>query len=293
MEVWLDGAVLDLSLEEERYLSEVLSGLEEWLRARGLGLEKVLCDGAEVILPVDGGSDRELGEVSRLDLFSCPDEGSADREGTLRDQVFETLRSFFEVALEALAEKRGEFLENLFSDSEQLIKLTKQHLGSRHFGVLERLELELRELEYFQNDFSCYTPAQIDSFSALLNRLTALFVKENAVSEEKKTVLVDWQQEAEELNSILKDLEEAPVILQRGGVAGILREVNRLGEFLEKLLEKSEVLGRSEISSFFQLLQPHLEELIRAISEEDIITIGDLLEYEIVPVLKDLNAALA
>ncbi len=84
----------------------------------------------------------------------------------------------------------------------------------------------------------------------------------------------------------IQQLEESFTQLQNGQVQDILYHVSELSLLLEQLLQQQELQYNYQIKKLFTQLGPFLKELSQAIETIDTVTFGDLIEYEIIPLLQ-------
>ncbi len=90
-----------------------------------------------------------------------------------------------------------------------------------------------------------------------------------------------------------QELEEALVQLQSGQTQQIFYYVSELSLLLEQLIEQQEIQGNKKLETVFNQITPFLKELANAIEETDTVNIGDLVEYEIIPLIQQIIDLLA
>ena len=57
---------------------------------------------------------------------------------------------------------------------------------------------------------------------------------------------------------------------------------------LEQLLQQQEIQGNKKLETLFNQMNPFLRELASAIEDTDTVNIGDLVEYEIIPLIQQI-----
>jgi len=287
LEIRINDQPLAFSLENERTLGEVLRGLEQWLA----GSELVLCEarwaGRDLLAsPAEEWSATAPEQVQRLEL-------TVRHASELRLENLRTLKEFLGAA-RAFAEapetgaaaelQRGYpyFLDSLrrhFSeaeiggelpglaalaaarDPEELCRLAPEAralLNGAASALEERIGLRL---------------AEVDDPRAALARLSA------------------------ELEAMAAGISEVSVLLATGRDRQAMETVVRFSELSQRLLRLLGTLGVPAVGGrepreFFEELNRVLQELLGAFQARDTVLIGDLLEYEIAPRFRQLQAVL-
>ncbi len=285
MEIRVNDQPLAFRLENERTLEEVVRGLESWLAGSGLVLCEARWAGRDLLaLPAGEWSATPPEQVERLEL-------TVRHASELRQENLRTLQDFLEAVRgfaldpqeQAAAElERGYpfFLDSLrrhFSEAEvggQLAELAplaagpgrlglqdagaRARLAAAASGLRERIGLRL---------------AETDDPRAALSRLAA------------------------ELEATAAGISEVSVLLATGRDRQAMETVVRFSELSQRLLSTLgrlgvPAVGGREPREFFAGLNRVLQDLLAAFQARDTVLIGDLLEYEVAPRLRQLQAVL-
>ncbi len=84
------------------------------------------------------------------------------------------------------------------------------------------------------------------------------------------------------------ELGEAVLQLQNGQIDQCLYCVSELSLLLEQLLQQVKSRENSRLPELFRQLNPFLQELTLAIGDTDTVSMGDLVEYEILPLIQQI-----
>jgi hypothetical protein len=287
MEIQVNNQLVDFTLEGERTLGEVVRGLERWLEGSPLVLYSVLLGGRELLnLPPEQWTATPQAEVGRLEVTVKHNEeliaanlrtvaeflamARTFNSGTEADPALseelarglphlaESLRRHFpapevDEGLAGLAARLSEAQPGAGSEDR------RRETGLRLEGLQNRVALRLEELE--------------DPRGAL-RRLVA------------------------DLAPCIEHAAEVSLLLQTGrdreAMAAIVH-FSELAQALVRLLEavKLPAIDGRPPQEYFGELNRILKELIEAFGAKDTVLIGDLMEYEIAPRLRQLQAVLA
>jgi hypothetical protein len=288
LEIRINDQPLAFRLEEERTLGEVLSGLERWLA----GAELVLCEarweGRDLLAsPAEEWSAAPPEQVQRLELtVRHASELRLENLRTLQEYL-QAVRAFAAArepqAGEAAELERGYpfFLESLrrhFSEAETGGELPGlAALGGSRPEALCRLGPEDR--------------ARLGEAATALAQRIAQRLQQ---ADDPRAALSGL---AAELEAAASGISEVSVLLATGRDRQAMEAVVRFSELCQRLLG---LLGRlgvpavggQEPRGFFEALNRVLRELVSAFQARDTVLIGDLLEYEVAPRLRQLQAVL-
>lgn len=283
MEIKINDMPIDYRLEAESTIGEVFIGIESWLRGNGHRIVEVLLDGTK------------LGEEQR-----ATSEHPIDRVTTLEFTV-ESIRRKDIDDLETIRTFLGLFRRVLRSGDEEQLTAVLEELPYV-VGGIERITPDLAGL------LEEHLPGPLKDAAAHAAALDASARAKSAdrardldrLLEQRQRELLDPDHEMRAVCTVLEGLvdrmEEIPAMLQSGGEKESLAAVGAFSEtvstFMRILphvtdqhpdLEKHhEVIP--EINTF-------LIDIERALSASDLVLLGDLLEYEIVPRFRELIAA--
>jgi hypothetical protein len=289
LEIRINDQPLAFRLENERTLGEVLGGLERWLA----GSELVLCearwgDRDLLALPAEEWSATSPEQVQRLEL-------TVRHASELRLENLRTLKEFLQ-AVRAFAgeeEPRAEagaelergyplFLDSLrrhFSEAEvgaELGGLAPLAEGGGP-GGLRRLDPQAR--------------ARMSEAASALQERIGLRLAE---ADDPRAALARL---AAELEGTAAGISEVSVLLATGRDRQAMEAVVRFSELSQRLLRLLGTLGVPAVGGrepreFFESLNRVLQELLAAFEARDTVLIGDLLEYEVAPRLRQLRSVL-
>ncbi|WGK68139.1 hypothetical protein P0082_06540 [Candidatus Haliotispira prima] len=96
-----------------------------------------------------------------------------------------------------------------------------------------------------------------------------------------------------QLEQKIRDMEESVSRLQSGEIQQSLYCVSELSLLLEQLLQQGKIKDNDTLVGLFIRLGPFLHDLTSAIENMDTVTIGDLVEYEIIPLTEQIISELA
>jgi hypothetical protein len=287
LEIRVNEQPLAFRLENERTLEEVVRGLEQWLSGSGL----VLCearwgDRDLLALPAGEWAATPPAEVQRLEL-------TVRHAAELRRENLGTLGDFLEGVRDWAREPREEaaaelergypfFLEGIhrhFSEAEvgaQLAGLSPLAAGPGG-GALGGLAPEAR--------------ARLGEAAAALGERIALRLAEG---DDPRAALARL---GAELEATAAGISEVSVLLATGRDRQAMQRVVGFSELSQRLLA---LLGRlgvpavggQEPREFFAGLNRVLQDLLAAFQARDTVLIGDLLEYEVAPRLRQLQGVL-
>ena len=284
MEILVNQEPLDFTLESESSLGEVVDGLSAWLHDGNFAITGINVDTTSY--PVGDRSTWEsiqLADVSKLNVEALP------------------LWSIDRTTIEALAEYFGILGSCLESDNA------------------EALSDAAAELPYVRARIAAFFPGLADESGdvpvlAFLDAAGA----ETAVRAHKTDLLEEIRRYQALLSSRIREydapggelsacltaigaalpaLTEIPVMLQTGKQRTALDAVVALTELLDKAVRLTPLVEDREESPeaaaavrvAAQALGPFLKELSDALESADTILVGDLLEYEIAPILRTLS----
>ena len=322
MQVLLNSEKLDIQLENESSLGEVLQGISDWLKSGGQSesvhrssleleahyLTEFVLDGERFQVSKElSRFSQKPSEINKLELFS---EMRVDKANILLKSLY-SLRSYFDMALQALDKKYFTFLEKLFCEAGSLLEFfersvlaAEQRLRMVHSeSVVNPLENssenpligELKaNLELWNHFRRC--PTKAEPLEGATERTMAVFQDAFLLLDElyKDCVAnigsnMDASQIAASLEQKGKELSAALKQLQRGG--GIKQSLDCVAQ-LSRLLEHSLQHEGDTLAGLFVEMRPFLHLLGSAIEEMDMVSVSDLAEYEIMPLIKQVISSL-
>lgn len=265
MDISINGTIADITLESERTVGEVVSGLETWFQGSGYHLCGLELDG-EVIAAgaVPAVFDRNIAGIRHLDIRA---------------------ESMFQLLEEALEETRRclEALETA-SPAEwgDLVKAWEESAAE---------------------SFLAAEAGELGNAVARTLREHGAVAAARALVEERLRELRDPWREAAALEGIvteiIKRLEDLPLDIQTGKDNRAAETVTIFSNITEKLFRIFTILKRtgqyrdtSLGETFVDEFDAALKELLAAYETKDTVLVGDLAEYELAPRLGSFYGAL-
>jgi hypothetical protein len=271
MKISINEKKADITLEGEKYFSEALLGLEEWISSSGGRITGLAIDGKKISpgeLP--GFFGREITSIGELDI-------SVSSWPELAAEALEVLLDFCDTRQEASFEDREE------------IRVNWEKSPACAF-----INLEINDLAGFvSRSFSGEGPGPQDL---------------KLVAEERLRELRDSKGEIEKSENAVREIagrmEDLPLDMQTGKdrrAAETMQLFSRISEKLFRLLfilkrkgleEEKLTIGGLPAKAFFDELGGALKELQSAYETKDTVLAGDLSEYELAPRLLSFYSAL-
>jgi hypothetical protein len=271
MNISINGSPADITLETERTVGDILSGLEAWLSGTGNRLSGLSIDGKEIgVKALDDFFGHEIANIKKLDI----------RISTWPALAAQALNDLRETC--AYWENAG------FEDRKTIVSYWEKSAAGFFLAA------EIPDIA----DFASRTlkgeglaPAQL-----------------SILAEERIRELADPGAEIENTGNVVQDiagrLEDLPLDIQTGKdgrAAETMQLFTRMGEKLFRLLFSLKFRGLSiegftvdgsPVKNFMDDFSAALKELTAAYENRDAVLVGDLAEYELAPRLIKLFGAL-
>jgi len=267
MEIRINGQVLDVSLENEKTVGEVLSGLENFIYGSGHILSGLNIDGQTISASqIEETFLKKINEVKIIDITTNPlSELTASSLITLLDDIrqFEGL-NFSE---------KSKFAENWKESScalflnEEMAELYTLCINTFENGVIDPKDLlsiteeRLREVKEPLKEFTILEPA---------------------------------------LNEICEKMIELPLDIQTGKDLKASQTIQFFTSITEKILrifyqldtQKYILTNTDQLVSQIESFAEILKELLDAYARSDTVLVGDLAEYEVSVKVKELYTSI-
>lgn len=281
MEITVDGAAVDVQLEDEKRISDVVSAMTRWLNENGRIVTATRLDGVE---PASRAQQESPGPDHKLEFETV------------------SVEAVMEFNLSSIVEKLSLIEKALSAGNLQLIRS-----GLNLDEMISDIEAYLapRELPVLQSLISrALVQNEQEALPLLAASITALKLRAMERILEYRSPLQEMQKVGPVLKRLIEGIEEIPVNLQSGQALAALKEITLFAEAAGKfnrilpllpLPDSDESpfegwkIGDEQAENFFRDLQPVLEELAGAFDQNDRILIGDLMEYEVAPRLELLS----
>jgi hypothetical protein len=273
MNIYINGKTADITLETEKTIGDLLSGIEDWLhglgcRINGLEIDGEAVTGADIAL-VFG---KELEGIGAVNITVCPHSELA-LNAFYEARGFLTARSKNEerenIARLWRAAPAASFLRDesgrLFRDIDEVFELDGTEGAARAEQVIPLVDERIRELANPEEEIK-----RIESLVA----------------------------------GIAERLEELPLDIQTGKDGRAAETVNIFSAIMEKLFRLfylvqtraqnpgGILVDSSPICDFLGEFNTALKELLAAYEGRDVVLVGDLAEYELAPRLRSFYGAL-
>jgi hypothetical protein len=277
MDISINGKTADITLESERTIGEVLSGIDSWLRSSGFRLKGLEIDGELV----DSGSvprvfERELGGIRAMDIKVCA--GSELALDALCD------------AVSCLATYGAAWEEG---NEAEMVRIAGIWSGSAAASFLAAEFPELNgELDAVFTAFAGKT--RIDAIKMII--------------EERIRELADPGEEISRLQaltgSVAGRLEDLPLDIQTGKDSRAAETAALFSATAEKLFRLYRILkirggdfsgielNSVPLETFLEEFDGAVKEMLAAYQSRDLVLVGDLAEYELAPRLRSFQDAL-
>jgi hypothetical protein len=285
LEIRINDQPLAFSLENERTLGEVVRGLERWLAGSELVLYEVRCAGRELLgAPPEEWEATPHAEVERLELTVR--HASEVRLANLRTllEYLEAVRGFT-----AGPEARG--AQELLRGYPLFVESLRRHFSEAETGG------ELADLAVLggrPEALLALSPELRDKADGAAARLAERIAGRLEELDDPRAAL---RRLSTEVEATAAGISEVSVLLAAGRDRQAMEAVVRFSELCQRLLRLLAGLGVPEVGGlkpreYFAEFNRVLGELAAAFQAKDTVLIGDLLEYEIAPRLRQLQAVL-
>jgi hypothetical protein len=282
LEIRINGEPLSFALEEERTLGEVVRSLERWLQASQLVICALRCGGRELLdLPEGEWSATPHSQVERLEV-------TARHASELRQANLETLREYLQAVRRFASSPDASCAEELREGHPLFVDSLKHHFSEAEVGG------ELADLSPLAAGSAGPDPESRRSLAAAAEALEQRIEARLRELEDPRSAL---RALSGELAAAAAGISEVSVLLATGRDRQAMEAILRFSDLSQRLLgvlraAPAAQLGGLEPRAFFEELNRVLRELIDALQARDTVLIGDLLEYEVAPRLRRLEAAL-
>lgn len=275
MQIFIDNDKLDFQLEKEKTLFDIIDAMRKWLSAENfiiseLSVDNVQKDHSDTNLL----KKQEIGTVSEINI-------STISLHELKLSQLNAIQEFFILVMKNIESGNSESLIKLLDDYSSIKPFLKSNIDrvyESNNGFIENILENKAEIGDHLEEL------RIFSENILI------------IAETRKNEIITPEKELEQLkNSFEKTAEDAgnvSILLQTGKDREAMETVIEFVEFLKKFsrilgildIKKSIPVKKEEISEFNSMLK----ELCSAIENSDSVLVGDLLEYEIIPVVENI-----
>ena len=276
MHIFLDEKPLEFKIENEETIEDIIQALTKWLLENNFFIERLIVDDNEI----DYTDSNTLKEISIKNVSNIKIKTISIHE--LKLSQLTTIQQYFNIILNNIETKNNNNLINVLKDYKNIKPFLNKNLDKIYDnsseGFIEKiLNNRAKISEYID---------ELKSFSE--NIIT--------ITEARKSEIIDPVKEIELLKNNFETISEktgnVSILLQTGKDTEAMKTVLEFVEFSKKLsrllnylsLENKIILEKEKITGFNNLLIS----LCDALENSDSVLVGDLLEYEIIPVVETL-----
>ena len=305
---------LDFKIEKEQSLRDVLDGIESWVGGEGGVIQRMLVEGEDMPLShEEWDPGRDLESVGEIDIYAASTQRHAAATlSTLGDYVFMMLdrwlgpesHSSYDDVMSAL----GTVIDAVRESSSVLgVRVGLVLGGEKRYldAVLKDLDGLKKQYErrYYDEDGRMAIVSALKEVVDYVPKLLKWAVIKNpAVFDEvEKGKKQEYFQEVRsDFLTILRDteglFEAIAENLQTGNDGEAMDAIYRMTEILDECIELLKITGESDkfqedgsqAAQTFRDITSRLHEVYGALSQGDMVTVGDVMEYEIYPLWKSI-----
>jgi hypothetical protein len=276
VQIYINEQELDFTLEDEKYFADIYRSVSDWLLKSGMQVLSIrLNDDDEKITEIKKLMTMPLDGISRIEI-------EADKE----NDGYSALIEYFQVYIDALLSGNSKVLTDLQKEYKYVNDVLVSYLGDADDAIIKKMgeligkndgsEELLKLITYCCAKLKDFYKEQTFPHSEL--SATVLLMEKQLEEYCNISVYLQTGKEKEAYQLILYFIEYAQKVI---------RIVNYL-KTRHKETVLSGKIGDYNEESFFLKFSAILKELVDGFENEDIIQIGDLIEYEIVPMLEML-----
>jgi hypothetical protein len=288
VQVLINQERVDVTLENEKTLGEVVHGIRTWLNESQLYITDVTVDEQGVALDApDSWADTSIEDVDRIEISALP-------PWQVKSAGLQLLTDYFSYLADAIRNGKQENIAELATEAP---------------NVASSLPLYARDLVDTENRDDIFSRI-VDAPEILEGRLPdgprseeLLGYLDQAVTvlrgrlREVASPVTESAATAETIRTLIPEMNEMSVLLQRGEDAKAMDLIVRFTELIAKLLRivphveretDDPTFAKDNLEPYGEELNTTLGELVEAFNAQDSVLIGDLVEYELVPKIEEL-----
>ncbi len=282
MEILVNHEPLDFTLENESSVGEVVDGLSAWLRDGNFAITGLNVDATDYL----------VGERSTWETINLSDVGRIDVEALPLSNVQRTTLQALDEYLEIVEGCIVSGNASALADATAELPFVRERMGT-YFPALIGVDGQAHLLASLSSEIRAVSAtameAELMEIAALRSLVAARIREFDAPEKELAGTL-------RALAAALPALQEIPVLLQTGKQKAAMDAVVALTELLDKSVRLTPLVeaanadssASAAVRTATQQLSPFLVELSGALESGDTVLVGDLLEYEISPILQTL-----
>lgn len=286
MTIVVNGEVCDITLEKENNAGQVYDGINQWLTNEGLVISELILDSNEIDLNEQKWRSSDINAIQKMEFVAYTIFTLHVKKLELVKEYLLHLRDFLKNKLSA--DEIRQFLSD-YAYINQLIHETMPGLGS---STLQLTNL-LNESGLIAKG-TCSEEILPAVFSATEGLILVCQEHIQEIRMPEKVLLGT----IDALKPFIDDPGQVSILLQNGKDSAAMQKMIQISDLLQKLyrlhtiittegIETDEAIN-APLNEVVEKLSPQLQELEEAFKNEDYVLIGDLLEYEVAPVLEIL-----
>jgi hypothetical protein len=292
VQVLVNEQAVDVQLEQEQTLGEVVQGLRRWLQEMNLYITELSVDETQHHLDDEAAwAERAIDEVSSIEIIALPPwEVRLNGYRVLHNYV-ESLADTIEHSGSAAAR---ELLQEYAYVRQHLTEVITAVFGNGSDTSLDEAVDAARVLDSDEVD------PDVDAASVVESLRRAATVVNDRIRE-LATPFHEARRTKQALDAVVGDVEEVSILLQTGEEHKAMQLIVRFSELVERLLRVLTAIDVRYGTDYLEkdvdstglreradTLHATLEELVTAFNEQDTVLIGDVLEYDMLPQVREL-----
>lgn len=288
MTLTIDKTPIDFTLENEKSLTEVVESINSWLSQSQLIIEKIFINQCDYSLK---DFDTKLEDVNQIEIETLSFKD-------LNIHNISWIIYFFERLTSAISDWNKDLLKQVKSEIPFVLEhlptllsldnCTKEEI---HSNKIEQL---LNEYNFFQCEESDINKSMVleslDSVTLLLKERLNEFTHPKEELKTSVTLLNSLREEIESVSMYLQSGKEKQAAAVMAKFTNIFQKIIRIINFN---LNNTDVIGNINVVDFTSDLNDILNELLEGYESQDVVLIGDILEYELSPRVEELNEILS
>ena len=279
MVITLNSDPFDVTIENEKTLNELLSGLTEWLDKSGYIITDIIKDGIKLTLDKENWDNIHLDTIEKLDI-----KATSEVDKYISD--LQTLYQYITMLYDSVKNKNKTLTEDLLSEFPFIKSSMDFFFTGNHNTADKPAELQKLLTNFKHEDIN-------QELILLLQNITLIL--KNRIKE-ISSPFTSLLETAEKLKELIPEISNVAVMLQTGDDRKAINTVLQFIELSEDLIRifpflkefgytdiTQKSINEESFNDFYIDFNGILRELVEAFDINDSILIGDLMEYEIAP----------
>jgi len=285
MIITLNNEPFDVTIENEKTLEELYTGISNWLIKSDLEITELVKDGED--LELTNSSEWKsilLENIGKLDIIAI---SGSDRYIT----DLQTLYQYISLLQNAVTGSNNALISDLLSELTYVTSAMDSFISKK--DLLQYGTLKLQECI---NNFQKENREELESRNKLIELLRNISLILQMRIKEVTSPFSELQKTAELLQKLIPGISDVSVMLQTGDDQQAINSILTFIDLSEKLIRlfpflkefgytdiRKKSIDSESFDDFYTNFNSILVELIDAFNINDSILIGDLMEYEIAP----------